>query len=154
MDVAFPEMSEDDNCTISAFLFTEVDGMIYTDIITCLRNVLSHASEYESYSGNIYYLQMNAQTTTIFDMYANTPDDDDEDEDNEDDEDEDERELLPEMTIATRDLLDIMLEYREKKSAFAKGWRPDIIIEDDPESITNAQVVAKYIEITMNRKIQ
>lgn len=149
LDAVYPELSEDDGGTLGAFLFTEVDGMIYTDIKTCLENVLNHASEYESYTGNMYHLQMNAETTTIFDLFS-YEDDDEDDEDFDDDELDDEdldddegRELKAVLKIDTPLLLQAMVEYHQKKDDFAKGWRPAIVVEGDPDDITMETVLAK-----------
>ena len=145
-DIAFPELNEDDAGTLGAFLFTEVDGMIYKDIKTCIENVLNHVTENESYTGNVYHLQIDADVTTIFDLYSNEGDDySDEDEFDEEefDEDEDLREIEPTLEISTSDLLAIMKDYRAKKDAFASGWRPSIVIEEAPDKITQALVVSK-----------
>ncbi|GEM_PF-7120451 len=150
MGTVFPELNEDDSGTLSAFLFTEVDGMIYTDIKTCLENVLNHVTEDEDYTGNAYHLQMDAELTSVFDLYA-YEDDDDEDDDDWDDEDLDDedldienaRELKLVLEINSSQLLEAMKDYRQKKDDFAKGWRPDIVIDGDPDEITTEMVMSK-----------
>ena len=152
LDAVYPELSEEDGGTLSAFLFSEVDGMIYTDIKTCLENVLNHTSEDESYTGNLYHLQMDAETTTIFDLYDYEDDEDDEDIDDEDDEDDEDiddedddedREIKAVLEIETSFLLDAMKDYHQKKDDFAKGWRPTIIVDADPDDITGEMVMSK-----------
>ena len=154
LSTVFPELNDDDSGSLSAFLFTEVDGMIYTDIKTCLENVLNHVTEDESYTGNAYHLQMDAEFTSIFDLYAYEDDDDYDDSDDDDDWDDDDlddedddfenaRELKLVLEINSSQLLRAMMDYRQKKDDFAKGWRPDIIIDADPNEITTEMVMSK-----------
>ena len=150
MGTVFPELNEDDSGTLSAFLFIEVDGMIYTDIKTCLENVLNHVTEDEDYTGNAYHLQMDAELTSVFDLYAYEDDDDDEDDDLDDEDLDDEdldienaRELKLVLEINSSQLLEAMKDYRQKKDDFAKGWRPDIVIDGDPDEITTEMVMSK-----------
>ena len=47
------------------------------------------------------------------------------------------------LRIKTSLLLQAMMEFRQKKDDFAKGWRPDIVVEGDPDEITTEMVMSK-----------